>query len=243
VRASLASDAIAAAVLERRPNAALAYLTSPGTAFPIPKRAWDDSKARHARERWTWWHQPLWLFTGGFKENCRPPAKREKKLRVIDEDAEMEDDAGSVEMFEDVYVHDGHLVLQGPNYALAKTLQNWRAIVAREDGHCVSANVAPASRTESMLHVDAVRRGLEGQKHFAPLRAFAVEETREMMCALLLHDLGSEGSSARPAWGREDGRHPFDAFSVTAAHGGTWRCAFSVDSIGKAAYVLGSTIG
>jgi len=147
VRASLASDAVAAAVLDKRPDTALAYLTSPGTAFPIPKSAWDDSKARHERENWTWWHQPLWLFTGGFKPNCRPPAKREKKLRVIDEDAEVDD--ASAEMHEDVHVHDGHLVLQGPNYALAKTLQNWRAIVARDDGHCVSANVAPASRTKA----------------------------------------------------------------------------------------------
>jgi hypothetical protein len=29
------------------------------------------------------------------------------------------------------YVHNGHLILQGPNYALAKTLQNWRTVVAR----------------------------------------------------------------------------------------------------------------
>ena len=111
-----------------------------------------------------------------------------------------------------------------------------------------------------MLHVDAVKRGLEGQKHFAPLRAFDVEETRDMMCALLLHDLGHEGSSARPEWGRRedgDGRHPFDAFGATAAHGGDVavrllrgldreggvRAGVDDRLIGKAAYVLGSTIG
>jgi hypothetical protein len=32
---------------------------------------------------------------------------------------------------------------QGPNYALAKRLQAWRAMVAADEGHVVSANVAP----------------------------------------------------------------------------------------------------
>ena len=39
VRASLAMDAIAADLVANRPGTALAYLSSPGTAFPIPK-AW-----------------------------------------------------------------------------------------------------------------------------------------------------------------------------------------------------------
>ena len=42
--------------------------------------------------------------------------------------------------------------LQGPNYALAKTMQMWRATLARaRDSLLVSSNVAPAARTASMV--------------------------------------------------------------------------------------------
>ena len=40
---------------------------------------------------------------------------------------------------------------QGPNYALAKRVQHWRAMLLRERGHTVSANVAPASKTVSVM--------------------------------------------------------------------------------------------
>ena len=40
----------------------------------------------------------------------------------------------------------------GSNYAMAKQLQKWRAIVARADGHRSSATVGPATLTESVMH-------------------------------------------------------------------------------------------
>jgi hypothetical protein len=75
------------------------------------------------------------------------------------------------------------------------------------------------------------------------------------MTALLLYDLGCEGSSAHPGWkggsggaggggrGSEGAAHPMDVFGATAVHGGTWRCAYTVDSIGKASYIMGSIFG
>lgn len=244
VRASLAMDAIASDAVTRRPDTALAYLSSPGTAFPIPKDAWDASEARLAEDRGTWWHAPIAALTGnfrGFTPNARRPARRAD---------------GS-----ECRVHNGHLILQGPNYALAKTLQNWRGVVARADGTVVSANMAPGSRTASMRHVKTVAVGLEGQKHFTPLTAFDADVASALMANLLLYDLGCETSSARPEWGRarktlddetggedeprekDEGRHPMDVFGETAAHGGTWRCAWSVDSIGRASYVAGMLWG
>ena len=151
--------------------------------------------------------------------------------------------------------------LAGTEYALAKTLQNWRGVVARADGTVVSANMAPGSRTASMRHVKTVAVGLEGQKHFAPLTAFDADVASALMANLLLYDLGCETSSARPEWGRarktlddetggedeprewDEGRHPMDVFGETAAHGGTWRCAWRVDSIGRASYVAGTLWG
>ena len=136
----------------------------------------------------------------------------------------------------------------------------WRTVSSREAGVTVSANMAPASRTSSMQHVKTVAVGLEGQRHFAPLRAFDADTSASLMAALLLYDLGCDGSSAHPGWRRRSGErsggrgsegdgkgkgaaHPMDVFGATAVHGGTWRCAYTVDSIGKAAYVMGSIFG
>lgn len=41
---------------------------------------------------------------------------------------------------------------QGPNYALAKRLQHFRAVVAHTSGHPVSTNVAPSTATVSVVH-------------------------------------------------------------------------------------------
>lgn len=151
---------------------ALAYLSSPGTAFPIPEGAYVASGKRYEADKHTWWHAPLSLMTGGFKPNCRPPTNRSEGKSPC-------------------HVHNGHLILQGPNYALAKTLQNWRTVAGRAGpgAAAVSANMAPASRTGSMQHVKSVALGLEGQRHFPPLRAFDADTSASLMAALLLYDL------------------------------------------------------
>ena len=46
---------------------------------------------------------------------------------------------------------DGLSVAQGPNYALAKRLQHWRAVVAFEAGQTVSSNIAPSTATLSVV--------------------------------------------------------------------------------------------
>jgi hypothetical protein len=48
---------------------------------------------------------------------------------------------------------------QGPNYAFAKLVQRWRVLLARASGHVVSANVAPASLTRSVMHNKLIRAG------------------------------------------------------------------------------------
>ena len=147
------------------------------------------------------------------------------------------------------YVHDGHVILQGPNYALAKTLQNWSAVARGANGVATSANMAPGSRTKSMRHVKAVAIALEGQKHFPPLRPFDADETRETMASLALRDLGADRDArlgrAAPEKKKSDEKnaHPMDVFGRHAVHGGTWRCPWSVDSIGRASVVAGTLWG
>ena len=55
---------------------------------------------------------------------------------------------------------------QGPNYALAKQLQRWRAIIQLAAGHTVSVTIGPATLTESVMHNKLVRAGILGCAHF-----------------------------------------------------------------------------
>ena len=45
------------------------------------------------------------------------------------------------------------VVEQGPNYALAKRIQQWRAILARHQGQRVSINIAPSTTTHSVTKI------------------------------------------------------------------------------------------
>ena len=247
VRATLASDLVLAGLHKTLgpSRVAAAFLSSPGTAFPIPRAAWRHAKGRErdaeANEGAFHWRKLVGLVCGGgFAPNCRAPLAR---TRIDTTDRSMS------ETSELAYVHDGHVILQGPNYALAKTLQNWRAVACGANGVATSANMAPGSRTKSMRHVKAVAIALEGQKHFPPLRPFDADETRETMASLALRDLGADRDArlgrAAPDKKKSDEKnaHPMDVFGRHAVHGGTWRCPWSVDSIGRASMVAGTLWG
>ena len=123
--------------------------------------------------------------------------------------------------------------IQGPNYALTKTAQQWRAMVCRFDGgHSVSANHGPPTRTLSMVSHAKVAAALEGMQHFPPNVAFDVGPAKSLLAALMLYDLNlsDESSSAD---------HPMRLFDGGSAHGGAWRCPFRLDSLGTASFIGG----
>jgi len=256
VRATVASDLVLAGLRETlgASRVAAAFLSSPGTAFPIPRAAWRHAKGRErdaeANEGAFHWRRLVGLVCGGgFAPNCRAPLARRYRVDTTDTTAvDTTDTSETSEQTSDelVYVHDGFVILQGPNYALAKTLQNWRAVICGADGAATSANMAPGSRTKSMRHVKAVAIALEGQKHFPPLRPFDADETRETMASLALRDLGADRDArlgrAAPFFEKKNA-HPMDVFGRHAVHGGTWRCPWSVDSIGRASVVAGTLWG
>jgi hypothetical protein len=103
---------------------------------------------------------------------------------------------------------------QGPNYALAKRVQRWRALVARADGHLVSCNVAPASMTRSVTSNAVLAAAFGGAARFG-VEAFAPATTRVLMAALLVHDLH------RPPPAGDEAH-----LVAHAAHGGLWRTAY-----------------
>src|SRR5258708_25574734 len=89
-------------------------------------------------------------------------------------------------------ISDSLVSQQGPNYALAKRLQRWRATVAREAGTTVSLNVAPPTRTRSVVKNRALAAAYAGAHRFGA-EVFEPATTRGLIAALLVHDLHTAG--------------------------------------------------
>jgi hypothetical protein len=130
---------------------------------------------------------------------------------------------------------DSIVIEQGPNYALAKRLQQWRALLARAAGHRSSINVAPSTATASVIKNPALAAGFGGASAFG-LEVFEPATTNAVMSALWVHDLRSDDGAANPA--RRLG-HPFELLMDNACHGGLWTAAYRARSALPLAAVLG----
>ena len=119
-------------------------------------------------------------------------------------------------------VVDSMVIEQGPNYALAKRLQQWRALRARASGHRVSLNVAPSTTTASVVKNPALAAGFAGAGTFG-IEVFEPDATNALMAALRVHDLRFDGSAANP---HKPLAHPYELFMDNACHGGLWRTAY-----------------
>jgi hypothetical protein len=126
-------------------------------------------------------------------------------------------------------ISDNLVAQQGPNYALAKRLQRWRASVAREAGTAVSMNVAPPTRTRSVVKNRALAAAYAGAHRFGA-EVFEPDTTRVLMAALLVHDLHAD----RPVH-----EHPWQDEAYAAAHGGLWRIGYAPRSVLGLAALLG----
>ena len=190
---------------------------SPATVYPISADAYNAS----AQQTSPWWAGPLAFVTGsftGFQANTRPP------VRGVDAVTGQETD---------FYVHDGLINFQGPNYALAKTLQNWRTILLSQSGHKIAAMHGPPTRTESVTHSAAAKKALEGLTAFPPMTAGDVGVVSPILATLLMYHVMKEENEGPLS-------NPYFALNKTAWHGGSWRCAYKANSLGTAAYILGS---
>jgi hypothetical protein len=129
VRVSMAADALAAGLADRE-ELTLAYLATPTDAFAVP---WSDVE----RSRQNWSHRRTKLI--------QPP------LHLLGQFNRNYQDTIVTEAGDELGIADCLVPQQGPNYVLAKRLQRWRAVVARTAGTRVSLNVAPATRTRSVM--------------------------------------------------------------------------------------------
>jgi hypothetical protein len=140
-------------------------------------------------------------------------------------------------------LYNGIVHLQGPNYCLAKTMQQWRCIVEQSRGRVVCAPHAPGTRTVSVTHNEMAAVAMEGLQYFPPLLIFDVQPCSSLMTAILLNQLYTKEKNATDQKQQQPQyQHPMELFWDGAVHGGGWRCPYSSDSFMELTYLLGKTI-
>ncbi len=215
VRAAVAIDALTVELLQRRPEISLAFLATPTDVFPVPAEAVEDSMERFARR--TAVRRLSRIGTGG-------------RLFVPNYTGTLPLPDGRT-----AGLNDSLVPQQGPNYALAKRVQRWRALHERMSGRTVSLNVAPATRTRSVVRNRALAAAYAGAHRFG-VEVFEPSTSNTLMAALLVHDLRHPEALARPQTAMG---HPVELFWQGANHGGLWRNAFAPRSVLGVAVVLG----
>ena len=204
VQVAHASDALVELLLRERPDASYAELATPTDAFAVPEELVEESARRWGSRGWR----------GVLQAPARAASRGSLYAPAYATVVERQD--GTRAGIADVLVPQ-----QGPNYTLAKRIQRWRAVAAQAEGHVVSANVAPATRTRSVTKNKLLAAAYAGAGRFG-VEAFAPETSRVLMAALLVHDLRAQ--TPPPS-------HPDDLFVSQAAHGGLWRVAYSPRSV------------
>ena len=207
VRVSTAVDALSQELLRRRDDVALAFLATPTDVFAVPREAVEHSTAAYRHP-------------GGVLRLARPALRTVSGGRLLRRNYAPQEDPG---------LNDSLVPQQGPNYALAKRLQRWRATTARRDGVIVSLNVAPPTRTRSVIRNRALASAYAGAHRFG-IEVFEPATSNTLMAALLVHDLRSGQTAPTTPWREE---------AEGAVHGGLWRTAYDPRSALGLALVLG----
>jgi hypothetical protein len=220
VRLAMAADAIAATLLATRSDVSLAYLATPTDVFAVPPEVVADARARATTTRALWRvvDSPMRAATMG-------------RAFVPHYASTVRDESGR-----ELGIADTLIAQQGPNYALAKRLQRWRAITARYDGVWSSAHIAPPSRTRSVTKNRVLAAAYTGSTRLG-VEAFEPATSSVLMAAVLVRDLNDPTSPAHPD---VDLPGAEDLFMDAAAHGGLWRLPWEPRSVLPIAVLLGA---
>ncbi len=208
LRVSAAVDALTVSLQAARADLALAFLATPTDVFAVPPEA-----VAHAQR--------------AYETRSRLAKVLGRPLRTVTAGRLLRRQyAPGVEPG----IHDAIVAQQGPNYALAKRLQRWRATVARDAGGTVSMNIAPPTRTRSVLKNRALAAAYAGAYRFG-VEVFEPATANTIMAALLVADLNTGGGPAH--------EHPWQDEAYAAVHGGLWRAPYQPRSALGLAAVLG----
>jgi hypothetical protein len=208
VRVSTAVDAFTVRLAAARDDVALAFLATPTDVFVVPP----DAVAQSVR---------------AYAGRSRAAKLLGRPLRTVSAGRLLQ---RAYVPGSDPGVVDSLVAQQGPNYALAKRLQRWRATVARAAGTTVSMNVAPPTRTRSVLKNRALAAAYAGAHRFG-VEVFEPATSNVLMAALLVHDLHTGGGPAH--------EQPWQDEAYAAVHGGLWRAPYAPRSALGLAALLG----
>jgi hypothetical protein len=192
VRLAVAADALVACF----PQAAYAALATPTDCYLVPGDVVGDARRRWERR--------------GVRRILQAPLRAASAGRLLQ--------PAYTRLVRGHGLADGIVRQQGPNYALAKRVQRWRAAQAAADGRRVSLNLAPATATRSVLRNRMLAAAYAGARHFG-VTVFSPATTRVLMAALLVRDLH-----------RPQRDEPEEELGRTAAHGGLWRIPYELRS-------------
>ena len=218
VQVAMAVDALCEHLTARRDDVSLAVLATPTDVFAVPEDAVAMAQERYAE--------------GGLRRRLEHGARMVSRGAVFSPNY-----PGVITTEEGLRfgIADCLVAQQGPNYALAKRLQRWRASVARAQGTLASVNIAAPTRTRSVLKNRALAAAYAGARRFG-IEVFDPSTSNTLMAALLVHDLRNTKAPAQPDVPLE---HPLQLFIQGANHGGLWRNPFAPRSVLSLAVLLG----
>jgi len=190
-------------------GAALAWLGTPTDSVAVPATVIEENLQRYAGRSFSArMRDAVWQVFGQLK---RPPSdiletSAGLSFGVIDCSAEM----------------------QGPNYAISKRSQRWRACVAAADGIRTAYITTPPARTDSVLSFRILHATYQGAPKVG-ITPFTVEDTVQLGAQLMVARM-RQGTAVTPG---------FDVFHSDAVHAGLWRLKYLPQSVWRAATVLG----
>jgi hypothetical protein len=199
VRLSVAADAVCAALRRERDDVSVTCLATPTDTFAVPATVVEQVRRAPG---WPVLARGVNLLSAA---RLLVPNYR-RTVRTADG--------------RELGIADSLVLQQGANYALAKRLQRWRAVVTRADGTFAAIHVAPPTRTRSVLKNRVLAAAYAGAPLFG-VETFEPATSRAVMAALLVHDLRMhEQGGAAPA------AVPEHELTAAAVHGGLWRVAW-----------------
>ena len=210
VRLSVAFDVLFTELAARRSDLSANYLATPADAFLVPIRAVDMAMRRHD-------HASPIVNAG----KAIHAASRGRWFKPNYTEEAIVETANERFGFLDAFI-----LVQGPNYALAKRLQRWRMMVARADGILTSVHVAPPTRTRSVSS-NPLMLERDLMANYMGVETFDPATTEALAGGILVHDLRNPASPANPTTPLG---HPHEAFMFAANPGGRWRVPFDIAS-------------
>jgi hypothetical protein len=197
-RLSVAADAVIAALQRGRDDLSVVCLATPTDTFAVPADVVQQTR-RNSRS--------LPIALAGVVNRVTMG-----RLLVPSYRRTVRTDAG-----DELGIADSLVVQQGPNYALAKRMQRWRALVSHATGAFGAVHVAPPTRTRSVLKNRVLAAAYAGAPMFG-IETFEPATSRTLMAALLVHDLQMHGQGTARA-----GPAAEHELTAAAVHGGLWR--------------------